>query len=215
MLVGHHLCDCIKALDWTMAKPVLEGTPMKQLIWVLLLGVLTLPATDLDLHAQTARQGDRNANYTPTAFRSPMVLETPFVLADPAMWGGTDLVQEYNDLGKYTCDGLALRGRILDKKTGEWQSGLWMKAKERGGGKLEISIRVLVRNPKHNHDKHVTIFFEIIDRDQVVAATTLGPVEVEDKGWSQDFSTKLLLPIDTLKSDPTMKLRITMTAKDY
>jgi hypothetical protein len=205
----------MQASDWTTARPVLEETPMKQLIWVLLLGALTFPATGPILRAQTARQGDRNASYTPTAFHSPMVLETPFVLADRAMWAGTDLVQEYNALGKYTCDGLALRGRIVNKHTGEWQSGLWMKAKERAGGKLEITIRVLVRNPKHNHDKHVTIFFEVIDGDQVVATTTLGPVEVEDKGWSQGFSTKLVLPTDALKDDPPMKLRITMTAKDY
>ncbi len=188
---------------------------MKRLIWITLLGALTLPATDLHLRAQTARQGDANANSTPTAFHSPMVLETVFVLADRAMWGGTALVQEYNALGKYTCDGLALRGNTVNTVTGAWQSGLWMKARELANGKLEVSITVLVFNPKHNHDKKVTIFFEILDGDRVVATTTLGPFEVEDKGHAQDGSTRFALPTDTLKNDPPMKLRITMTAKDY
>jgi hypothetical protein len=186
---------------------------MKRFIWISLLGALTLPATDLHLCAQTAKQGELNS--TPTTFHSPMVLETVFVLADRAMWRGTNLVQEYNALGKYTCDGLALRGNILNKETGAWQSGLWMMATELAGGKLEISIKVLVFNPKHNHDKAVTMLFEILDGDRVVATKTLGPFEVEDKGHAQNASTKLVLPTDTLKNDPPMKLRITMTAKDY
>lgn len=188
---------------------------MKRLIWITLLGALTLPATNLHLRAQVAKQGELNANVAATAFQSPMVLETVFVLADHAMWRGTSLVQEYNALGKYTCDGLALRGNIVNKETGAWQSGLAMTAKELAGGKLEISINVLVFNPKHNHDKRVTMFFEILDGNLVVATKTLGPFEVEDKGKASDASTKLVLPTDMLKNDPPMKLRITMTAKDY
>lgn len=189
---------------------------MKRLIWISVLGALTL-ANALHLRAQTATQGNLNTNPIPTAFHSPMVLETMFVAADRAMWGKKDwhTIPEYNALGKYTCDGLTLRGGIINKKTGAWPSGLLMKAKELAGGNLEISIMVWVFNPEHNHDKAVTLFFEILDGDRVVGTTTLGPLGVEDKGRPKGGSKKLVLPIEALKNDPRMKLRITMTTTDY
>jgi hypothetical protein len=45
-----------------------------------------------------------------------------------------------------------------------------------------------------------------------VASTTLGPMEVEDKGHTQARSFPFVIPTAVIKAE--MKMRLTMTTKD-
>jgi hypothetical protein len=138
-------------------------------IW---LAVLTIPG---GAAAQVARQGPAD----PNVFTSPMVLEASFVAADRSIWGDKSWHEgpDYKALGKYRCDGIALRGDP-DRNTKEVATGLAMRAKELPGGKLEVTIGLWLLNPSHNHDKLVTLLVEVLDGAEVVASTTLGPIEV-------------------------------------
>ena len=175
------------------------------------LAVLTLQGGAV---AQVARQGSATKP-DPNAFTSPMVLEASFVAADRSIWGSTSWHEgpDYKALGKYTCDGIALRGDP-DKKTNEAATGLAMRAKELPGGKLEVTVGLWLFNPSHNHDKLVTLFLEVLDGAEVVASTTLGPIEVEDKGRARQVSFPFVMPTAVLKAEPAMKMRLTMTTKD-
>jgi len=122
--------------------------------------VLTAP-----LLAQTVKQGDPNV-IASNEFHSPMVVETTFAPADPALWKSDDwtpdkprpwkkgefTTAEYYDLGKYSCDGLSIRD---GSNNGTWHSGLVMSLKEQAG-KLHITINAHVTNPGYVHDKSVT-----------------------------------------------------------
>ena len=174
------------------------------------LTVLTLQSTAV---AQVARQG---TNPDPNAFTSPMVLEASFVAADRSIWGNKSWHEgpDYKALGKYTCDGVALRGDP-DPKTKEAATGLALRARELPGGKLEVTIGFWLLNPSHNHDKRITVFLEVLDGAEVVAHTTLGPIEVEDKGHTKPVSFPFVIPTAVLTTEQAMKMRLTVTAKDY
>ena len=165
--------------------------------------------------AQVARQGSANTNRDPNAFTSPMILEASFVAADRSIWGSTSWHEgpDYKALGKYTCDGIALRGDP-DKKTNEAATGLAMRARELPGGKLELTVGLWLLNPSHNHDKLVTVFLEVLDGAEVVASTTFGPIEIEDKGRARPVSFPFVIPTAVLKAEPAMKMRLTVTTKD-
>lgn len=160
--------------------------------------------------AQVVRQGTPEVN----AFNSPMVIEASFVAADRSIWGDKSWHEgpDYKALGKYTCDGVALRGDP-DKTTKEVATGLAMRARELPGDKLEVTIGLWLLNPSRNHDKLVTILVEVLDGAEVVARTTLGPMEVEDKGHAQARSFPFVIPTAVIKTEP-MKMRMTMTTKD-
>jgi len=162
--------------------------------------------------AQVARQGIPVTS--PNAFTSPMVLEASFVAADRSIWGDKSWHEgpDYKALGKYTCDGIALRG-ATDKQTNEAATGLAMRAREISGDKLEVTIGLWLLNPSRNHDKLVTILVEVLDDAEVVARTTLGPMEVEDKGHTQARSFPFVMPTAVIKN-AAMRMRLTMTTRD-
>ena len=143
-----------------------------------------------------------------------MVLEASFVAADRSIWGDKSWHEgpDYKALGKYTCDGVALRGDP-DKKTNEVTTGLAMRARELPGDKLEVTIGFWLLNPSRNHDKLVTMIVEVLDGAEVVARTTLGPMEVEDKGHTQARSFPFVMPTAVIKNE-AMRIRLTMTTKD-
>lgn len=164
--------------------------------------------------AQVARQGIPVISPDPNAFKSPMVLEASFVAADRSIWGDKSWHEgpDYKALGRYTCDGVALRGDV-DPKTREVATGLAMRARELSGDKLEVTIGLWLFNPSHNHDKLVTILVDVLDGAEVVARTTLGPMEVEDKGHTQARSFPFVIPTAVIKSEG-MRMRLTVTTKD-
>ena len=181
------------------------------LIIAVVAGVLSLmPAS-----AQVVRQGNAGENRDPNAFTSPMVIEAGFVAADRTIWGDKAWHEgpDYKGLGKYTCDGIALRGDI-DPKTKENTTGIAMKARSIGQGRLEVTVGLWLFNPKNNHDKSVTLLLEVLDGSKVVAQTTFNSISVEDKGRATARSFPFVVPMDVLKDPPAMKMRLTMTTKD-
>lgn len=185
---------------------------MKRVIGLLVL--LTGPAGVM--LGQTARQGGA-AN--PTAFRSPMIVETVFAASDRSVWdrkenkdGGrywfTD--PEYHELGKYTCDGISLT-RPTSK--GQWDNALFLSVRDLPGGNVDLGIRAWVTNPKNNPDKLVDLFFEILKDDAVVASASMKQIKIEEKSDGHDRKLTMVLPASTVLS--ATKLRITMTVQNY
>ena len=158
------------------------------------------------LQAQTARQGTE-ADREATEFRSPMVLEADFNAAG-----------EWWKLGRFHCDGVALRGEsdegfFWDRpKTERWRSGLTVKMRDLPGGKVEAKFVVSVNNRKHNQDKMVDVRVQIVNGDDVVASET-ARIKAKDDG--DDHNKKIVMTYPAAAIQPTTKLRITMTTKDY
>jgi hypothetical protein len=173
-----------------------------------LLAVLTIQGAAA---AQVARQGAPDSN----AFVSPMVLEVSFVAADRSIWGDKAWHEgpDYQGIGKFTCDGVALRGDP-DRQTKAARTGLAMKAREISDGKLEVTLGLWLLNPARNHDKLVTILVEVLDGAEVVAHTTLDKIEIEDKGHARAGSFPFVMPTAAIKSEG-MKMRLTMTTRDF
>src|SRR6266581_3966358 len=83
-------------------------TGMRRSAIRVLFTVLSIGAAVCAVTAQTARQGEAGER---TGFASPMVLESVFAPAMPSHakdepWFSID---EYHDLGKYSCDGVFIR----------------------------------------------------------------------------------------------------------
>lgn len=164
--------------------------------------------------AQVVTQGEPGSSQDPNAFRSPMVVETVFAAANRSLWkqpGDWFDVPEYKQLGKFSCEGVVFHGNV-SKDGSEWESGLAMRVRLQPDNRAEVTIRVKLLNPRHNHDKSVTILMEVLNGTEVAASRKLGPLDVEDKGHAFTSETRITVPLDALKTDPMTKLRITMTA---
>ena len=157
--------------------------------------------------AQTAKQGDPQKGNPGgfEEFESPMILDTIFLATNRAVWtwGGDHWATspEYDRLGHFRCNKIAI-------------IGLEMQVREVASAKAEARFRVRLKNPDQNHDKMVTVLFDVINGEQVDATFKLGPLKVkEDAAVTRTIETSL--PIAALKTDPRTKLRITMTNWDY
>ena len=180
-------------------------------VFVAWLAVLTIHGGAV---AQVARQGTAVTPPDPNAFTSPMVLEASFVAADRSIWGDTSWHEgpDYKALGKYTCDGVALRATRTKRPEksqpdsrcapGNFPEASWKSPSGCGCSTL-----------LDNHDKLVTILVDVLDGAEVVACTTLGPIEVEDKGHTQARTFPFVIPTSVIKTE-AMKIRLTMTTKD-
>jgi hypothetical protein len=99
-----------------------------------MVGIVAIWLAVLTIHGGAAAQVARQGPADPNVFTSPMVLEASFVAADRSIWGdkGWHEGPDYKALGKYTCDGVALRGDP-DRTTNEVATGLAMRARELPG----------------------------------------------------------------------------------
>jgi hypothetical protein len=151
--------------------------------------------------AQSVRQGEAPP-VIPHVFQSPMIIETVFAAADRAQWGKRGWFDnpEYRALGQNTCDGVALQ--------------IQMRAKALSADNLEVGIRVYLWNPRHNHDKAVTLILELLT-DPPIPPMVIGPMRKEDNGGTDSWRNTFTVPIRALSTDPQTPLRITMTTKDY
>jgi hypothetical protein len=61
----------------------------------------------------------------------------------------------------------------------------------------------------------VTIVLEVLNGNDVAQSGVIGPFKVEDDGESNSYGeATLVIPNDSLKTDPMTKMRLTMTTKD-
>jgi len=151
---------------------------------------------------QTARQGDQKSD--PTEFHSPMVVEAPFIAADPGVWNlkkdSSVTSPEYGRLRRFHCDGVSIVGLQL------------VSSKDIPGDKIETEAHFSILNP--GHDKFVKLLLELFNGDEKVAESSLGPFKVKEGALVQ-HSTKITPSKKDLKTDPMTTLRITMTNWDY
>lgn len=164
--------------------------------------------------AQTVRQGATQADAIPNTFHSPMVIETVFAAADRSTWGKKGWLEpdEYHALGRYSCDGVSLRSFTDGEK---WATGFGIQARERRAGTLEIRFRVWSWNPRHNHDKLVELFLEVMNGVTVIGSGVLGPVPTSDNERGHIGAFIINVPAESVHTDPPTTLRITLTTKDY
>ena len=164
--------------------------------------------------AQIVKQGETPAVTDKTIFTSPMILETVFAAADRSLWDPSQghlpgfwfSAEEYEALGKFSCDGVFLRHRY-DRNLKTWQPGLAMSVLESEGGTLMVQVRAMVDNPKKNHDRNVEMLFEVMNGDTVIRSTTVkrSIEEGDEKPLVARFN---MAPAD-LSVDPMTQLRLT------
>lgn len=174
-----------------------------------------LPVCASPSSAQTATQGDPAKVTDPNAFHSPVIVETVFPAADRSLWnnGKEFSIPEWWELGKLSCDGVYFRSDS-DRKT-KWDPAIKLKVRDSPGGNVEIKMMVAVQNPKHNHDKMVTLLLEVVDGDDVLASQSVR-IKAPDNGeGQQEENVRFTLPLSSLKLVPMTKLRITMRTQDY
>lgn len=184
------------------------------------------------LHGQTVSQGDPAAVTQAFEFHSPMVIETVFPAATPALWRDTESLQpgktpkyvksgwfsvpEWYDLGKYAVDGVSLRSSVskgfVGADKGVWeQPGLEMKVKP-GPTKVEITIEATVNSRKFIHDKVVTVVFDVLNEAGGAMATASVTFKVEEKA-ENDGRVKFELTPEQVAA--AKGLRLTVSTVDY
>jgi hypothetical protein len=159
-----------------------------------------LLGASLCLGQATARRGDPQKGDT-SEIGSPMVLEAPFFMADPAArstdWRSS---KEFVEFRAFRCQGL-------------YVSGLMTRIKPAGAEHLSIGFRVILQNPNNNHDKAVRVEISLRNGDAKIGSTSFGPVKVEES----DAATRevaFAIPVDALRTDPTTTVQLTVTAQD-
>ncbi len=149
-------------------------------------------------------------------FTSPMILTTAFAATDRALWGNGHwfAVDEYKKLGRFSCDGVSIR-RDYNHRKQTWDPGLELAVRVKSRDLVQVKARVSIYNPKHNHDKAVTVLLEIMDGDQVLQAATVGPIKAADDGDEEDETASLMMPAELLSKQPSPTLRVTVVARNY
>lgn len=172
-----------------------RDSKIKARIALALFAVLLLSPS---IHAQVvAHQGAPD----PTEFRSPMVLDTVFLASDPAKWKSGAWISgaEWAELGRYHCDNVSI-------------GTLSARVKEQVKGNVTFELRSTLTNRK-GHDKEVRVRYELLDHDQVIATTTLGPFQLDEEK-SKTKTVLLAVPKLALTTDPMTPMRVTVSARD-
>ena len=139
-------------------------------------------------------------------YRSPMTLEAPFALSDPARWNDTwTSGTGYADLRNFSCEGVFIES-------------LRMRARRVGQTKVEMAIQAKLRNPNGNHDKRVWLAMQLLN-DGVPINTTNRPKTAAEKNLEKEKAR--LFPgdeaggIDLEESDSaTRTISMTVLADD-
>jgi len=157
----------------------------------------------------------QQASVEKTSYESPMTLETVFAAADPSLWdpsqghepGAWFSVEDYKDLGRYSCDGVFLRHKY-NRRQETWQPGLAMSVTQVPYGKLKISVRAVVDNPDDNRDRLVEALFEVIQNGKIIASRTVK--KSVEEGNEKTLTAPFDLAASDLTRDPMTKLRVTL-----
>ena len=194
-----------------------------------ILVVLGLAVSSYLMVAQAVKQARESALPTlPNVFHSPMVIETVFP-ANPSLWMATDSLAgfgsgksihgalgkqfstpEWYALGRFTCDGMSLRGDA--RSDGSWNlAGLTMNVKPLSGAFL-VTLGATIYNPTSNPHKTATLSFEVLNAKNVVAKESCRIQTRDTRKGGQGGNVRLVLQRDELAS--ATKLRTTMTTID-
>lgn len=139
-------------------------------------------------------------------YRSPMTLEVPFALSDPARWNDAwTSGKEYIDLRNFGCEKVFIES-------------LRMRARRVGSTNVEVAVQTRLRNPNGNHDKRVWLTLQLLN-DGAPVNTIAQPKTVAEKNFEREQAR--LFPeaegggIDLEESDSaTRTIRMTVLAED-
>lgn len=154
--------------------------------------------------SQTVVTGERVLSEN--QYRSPMALELPFVLADPARWNDAwTSGKEYADLRNFGCEKVFIES-------------LRMRARRVGPTNVEVAIQTKLRNPNGNHDKRAWLSVQLLNDGEPIP-TIAQPRTAAEKSLEKEQAR--LFPgdvgggIDLEESDSaTRTIKVTVFAED-
>jgi hypothetical protein len=166
----------------------------------LMLVILTLAATSTS-YAQTSAKQGQPPTPSPFKFRSPMVIETPLLVARVDPLYKTISMESQPEIRDYICDNVSI-------------ASLRMKLQDAKAGLTELAVEVNLKN-RHGHDKRVTLEFEVLNGEESIAAFRIDDFEAkEDRTTVEPRIGKVKLARGKLVREPMTRLRITMTVVD-
>jgi len=167
-----------------------------------------------------------------------MVVETSFPIGEPSAWRKIKSLEgftpgqpvglnswpaklreeislpEWYALGRYTCDGVSLRQEVVSRGR-EWEEpGLRIHELRTVPSGIEVTIEATLYNPRANHDKLVTLAFEILAEDERVIATSSKTQKASDNSKSGNNADVMFL-FSTAEVKQAVRLRLTVSTKDY
>jgi hypothetical protein len=147
-----------------------------------------------------ARQGDPAKDEEATRFHSPMILEIPLSVAARSLWN-QGAVKTDGEVGmkKYTCDGVSFADFSVSAD----------KARDHN---VKITFHSSLAN-EPGVDKRVTLRFELVREDAVLANVAARGISVEE-GKQAPNESSVLLSETTLTEGAVPLLRVTMSVTD-
>lgn len=138
----------------------------------------------------SARQGAPAAD--PSAIQrinSPMVLEFPFPAADPSAWGKRDLIPTGGaDIRRYRCDGVYIAALAVKVET------------KRKTDVVRPLFKIFFVGDSDGQDDLVNMRIELLAGDDIVYASSLNNVSVEEGKTAERWSYPAPIKADVLKT---------------
>ncbi|HSP15336.1 MAG TPA: hypothetical protein VLV78_11340 [Thermoanaerobaculia bacterium] len=132
-------------------------------------------------------------------FRSPMILEVPLPVSDPATWTGSR-IRSMEVLSRYKCDGVSL-------------SLLGFTADSPSHGNIRITLDAKV-DAELGHDKIVSMTAQAFDGDEEIGSRgAVNGLKVEEGANSFARWSLLVIPESTLREHPKTRVRIIVHVK--
>lgn len=145
----------------------------------------------------TARQGTA-ASEGVERFNSPMILEIPLHVVDPATWGKGQL-RGGERLSRFICEGVYLRDFAVSA------------TKLRGGKKVRLTYHVVLAN-EPGVDMLTWVVIEIVRPGEPPVRAATGAVDIEE-GQTLTRSPFVVLSSETLTAKPLPTLRLMISTK--
>jgi hypothetical protein len=174
----------------------------------------------------------------------PCVYETDFPLADAKLWmkvtslenfsKGTPLkidgrwdmssarffgdgrewsTAEWYALGKTSCDGIYLREEVTSKGARWEEPGLRTEVRRVKSG-YEVTVEATLYNPKGNHDKLVTLSYQLLSKEGRLLASGERIQRAPDNAKSGNNADAIFL-LSPDEVQEVARLRLSITTKDY
>jgi|ERR1051325_1761412 hypothetical protein len=148
----------------------------------------------------TARQGDPTEEEQVHRFRSPMILDLPLTVADPALWNKGQIRSSTEvSLRRYNCDGVTFADFAAE-------------ATKSRGASVKVSFAFILAN-EPGVDKLASGRFAIVSDDRELAAGVLMESDVEE-GQRTSRQVSMTVSESDLRGHPTPTLRILLRVKN-
>jgi hypothetical protein len=145
----------------------------------------------------------------PLNITGPWSLSSAKFFGDGREWS----IPEWYALGRDACDGIYLREEVTSHGKKWEEAGLRTEIRRIKSG-FEVTVEATLYNPKGNHDKLVTLFFEVLSADGEKIATGSRVQKAPDNAKSGNNADAVFL-LSPEEIQRVARLRLTMTTKDY